>query len=206
MKKPRNVLSADPIQIGPATLQLDGYYVKEIHCSVRNDLDEESHLALGTGLHIQPSQVMLCPSAGVSVEIWVGQHPESQPRFRIMLQIKSDDEDDDNPYEFHIMLAGYFSIVGVEFVKEKSVLYYRNGVMLLYSAAREIIASMTARGPFPAFILPTLTFDLTDRTWASIVKAEDQARMLAEKQRPRQLPAAAKKPTKKKVGKKGAKS
>lgn len=202
MEKPQNVLSADPIQVAPATLQMDGYYVKEVQCSVRNNLDEESHLALGTGLHIQPSHVMSCPSPSVNVEIWVGQPLRDQPKFRAMLKIKSDDEEDENPYVFSIKLAGFFSVVNGDFSKAKRVLYYRNAVMLLYSAAREIIASTTARGPFPAFILPTLTFDLTDRTWAAIAKANNKTKQIEGKMPLPQLPPVPKKTSKKKASKK----
>jgi preprotein translocase subunit SecB len=205
MKKTRHVLSADPIQIGPANIQLDGYYVKELNCSVRDDLDEDAHLMLGTGLHIQPHQVMVCPTPGVDVEILVGQHPDDQSKFRIVLQISSAEGEDSNPYVFSITLAGYFSVKGVKLVKESNLFFYRNGVMLLYSAAREIMAATTARGPFPAFILPTLTFDLTERTWKSIVESSRRARQLAENEQPRQLPPATKTPSKKKASKKGAK-
>jgi preprotein translocase subunit SecB len=33
-----------------------------------------------------------------------------------------------------------------------------NGPALLYSSAREIIASITGRGPFPAIVLPSVNF------------------------------------------------
>lgn len=203
MKETQTELSADPIQIGPATLQIDGYYVKEFKCSVREGLDEEPIFALGTGLHIQPSKVMLCPSPAVDLEIYVGQHLKDKLKFRVLVQIDSDDEVEGNPYAFSIKLVGYFSLVDIQPIEERNVLYYRNAVMLLYSAAREIIATTTSRGPFPAFILPTLTFDLTDKTWDSIIEAQDRAMELAAKKQPRQLTSATKKPSKKGTRPKG---
>jgi preprotein translocase subunit SecB len=201
MKEAQTNLLVDPLLIAPAALQIDGYYVKEFSCSVRNDLDEKLPLALGTGLHIKPSQVMLA-SPGVKIEIGVGTHQKSRSKFRIMLLVESD-EVEDAPYDFSLRLIGYFSLASKRVSLETSVLFHRNAVMLLYSAAREIIASVTARGPFPAFMLPTLTFSLSDNTWNAIeAKLDADEQKLAAKKRPRQLSASTRKPSKKGASKK----
>jgi preprotein translocase subunit SecB len=148
---------------------------------------------------------MVCPAPSFDIDIGVSEHLKDKQRFRIVLEIFSDEEEEDSPYDFDISLVGFFSVTGVDMLKEQIPLYYRNGVMILYSAAREIIAATTARGPFPAFILPTMTFDLSNRTWVKMAKAEAKARELIEQKKTRQLPSAVKKPAKKKASKRGAK-
>jgi len=201
MKETQTNLLVDPLLIAPAMLQIDGYYVKELSCSVRNDLDVKLPLALGTGLHIQSPKVMLADSS-VKIGIDVGTNPKNRSKFRIMLQVESD-EAEDAPYNFSLQLIGYFSLKSKKVSLETSIFFHRNSVMLLYSAAREIIASVTARGPFPAFILPTLTFNLSDKTWKAIeskLVADEQK--LSTKKSPRQLPASTKKASKKSATKK----
>jgi preprotein translocase subunit SecB len=156
------LLADKPIEISTPTLQIDGYYVKELSCSVRDSLDEKTKIALGTGLHIQTPQVMSCPTPSVELNIQVGPHAKDPKRFRINLGIQSDEKEGDSPYVFSIELVGHFSLRAERVIKASSLFYYRNAVMLLYSAAREIVASVMSRGPFPAFILPTLAFGLSD--------------------------------------------
>lgn len=192
MSETQAQLSADPLELGTPPLQIEGYYVKELQFSVRDDLDEKSNLALGTGLHIQVSDVMSA-SPEIAVEIGIGQHLKDNLRFRIMLRVKSA-EDDQSPYMFGTTLIGYFCLQGIK-ENQKALLFYRNALMLLYSAAREIIASATARGPFPAFILPTLALNLSPSILADIrAQVETHAKELAAKKAHEQLsPAPAKK-------------
>jgi preprotein translocase subunit SecB len=202
MKKAKRELSDNQLNIGLAPLQIDGYYVKEFSCSVRDDLDEKSHLALGTGLHIQPSQVMLA-SPMVDLEVGIGEHLKDRSKFRIMLDVKSDDKEGDSPYTFSLKLMGYFSVEDKKYIEEMSPIFHRNAVMLLYSAAREIVASSTGRGPFPAYMLPTLSFNYDESVWAAIdEKIKANEKQIEAKKKPRQLSASTASTKKKKASKK----
>lgn len=208
MTKVPSVVQADnpPLKVSQATVQLDGYYIKELHCAVRGDLDRQAKFTMGTGLHLQQPDVMLCPALTTKLLVETGQNKKDPSKFRVMLQIISDEEKEETPYTFDLQLVGFFSVHDVKPFIGMDVWVYRNAVMILYSTAREVIASLTGRGPFPALILPTLNFDITDSARAAI-QAEVEAEQLKAdtKKQPRQLPPHAKTPSKKKVSKKGAK-
>lgn len=213
MKKVPSVLQAEepPFEVSQASIRLDGYYIKELHCGVSGDLDGKANFTLGTGLHIQHAGIMECPTISTNLLVDMGQNKKDPTKFRMMLRITSDDKKDEIPYTFDLQLIGYFSVPEVEPFFGMDVWVHRSAVMILYSTAREVIASVTGRGPFPALILPTLTFDLTESAKAALkagVEAEqaaEQARASAKKRPSRQLPPAAKTPSKKKASKKGAK-
>lgn len=208
MTKAQNVAQAEapPLAVSPASVQLDGYYIKELHCAVRGDLDEQAKFTLGTGFHIQQPDVMLCPALTTKLLVDMGQNKKDPSKFRVALRIVSDEEKEETPYTFDVQLVGYFSVDVLKPFIGMDMFVYRNAVMILYSTAREVIASVTGRGPFPALILPTLTFDITESAKATIRAGfeADQVKAGAKK-RPRQLPPAAKTPSKKKASKKGAK-
>lgn len=64
------------------------------------------------------------------------------------------DISDNVPYEFNLSLVGFFE---VDDPKQKDIVYI-NAPAMLYSAAREIIASITGRGPWGSVILPSINF------------------------------------------------
>jgi preprotein translocase subunit SecB len=197
-KIPSVVHDEPPLEIEQAALQLDGYYVRELHCALRDGLDEEAHLTVGTGLHVQQSRIMVCSTLSTHLEVDIAQSTKDQSKFRLTLLIASKEENEESPYIFNIKLVGYFSLAGIEPFIGMDVWVYQNAVMLLYTTAREIIASTTGRGPFPALILPTLTFDVKDSVRAAIrEKAEAELRRLEAKKKPRQLPPGTKKTSKK---------
>ncbi len=208
MKKAQSVLQAEapPFEVSQASIRLDGYYIKELHCAVRGDLDDKVKFALGTGLHIQQPGIMECPTITTNLLVDMGQNKKDPTKFRVLLRIASDEEKEETPYTFDLHLMGYFSVNDVKPFYGMDAWVYHSAIMILYSTAREVIASVTGRGPFPAINLPTLTFRLTESARAALkagVEAE-QKRAGAKKQ-PRQLSPAAKKPSTKKASKKGAK-
>lgn len=195
-----------PFTIGPATVQLDGYYISELRFGVGESLAKRAKYTIGTGLHIQHRDVMVCPPVGINFAVEFAQNKKDASRFKVRLQVHSDEAGKDDPYTFDIHLVGYFSVEdGMESFPGLDIFVHRNAVMILYSTAREIIASVTSRGPFPALILPTLSFSVTDKAKAAIrAEAEATRKALAMKKQPSQLPPA-ERPSKKKTSKKGAK-
>ncbi len=62
------------------------------------------------------------------------------------------------PYDFHIFMVGYFN-VGEQVPPEQRESYVRlSAASMLYSAARELLATATGRGPLPCVILPAVVF------------------------------------------------
>lgn len=62
------------------------------------------------------------------------------------------------PYSFRIELVGFFE-VAAEYPKQRAeLLANANAPAVLFSAAREIVATMTGRGPYPAICLPSVMF------------------------------------------------
>lgn len=208
MKKAESTtqIDAPPVEAGPATMQLDGYYIRELHCAVRAGYDEQAKFALGTGLHLQQSEIMLCPPITTNLIVEAGQNKKDPSKFRVVLQVESKDENENTPYTFDVHLVGFFSIRDVRPFDGLDIWVYRNALMVLYSTAREVIASATGRGPFPAIILPTLSFDMTESAKAALLAKADAEQSKARTQKQRhQLPPATKKHSTKKTTRKGTK-
>jgi preprotein translocase subunit SecB len=138
--------------------QLEGYYVKSLQYSVRPELEDSSKLALTSGLHIQPFKPLTGHILTPKCEVEASQHLKDDSRFRIELTLSSDKDDDLPPYFFEVTLIGFFRLVGLTPTPAVKGFAINNAATILYSSARELIASVTGRGPFPALVLPTITF------------------------------------------------
>jgi len=62
------------------------------------------------------------------------------------------------PCSFSISLVGFFEIIPEWPTEQVDVLFSANAPALLYSAAREALATVTGRSPFRAILLPSITF------------------------------------------------
>lgn len=62
------------------------------------------------------------------------------------------------PYSFKISLVGFFTVSDLYPDKKVDFLVQANSPALLYSAAREFIATVTGRGPYLALWLPSVMF------------------------------------------------
>jgi preprotein translocase subunit SecB len=62
------------------------------------------------------------------------------------------------PYEIELQVVGHFT-VSQQWAEEKiDQLVGVNGCTILYSAAREMVSNLTARGPFPSVLLTSVSF------------------------------------------------
>jgi len=135
----------------PATishLQLEKYYLKEISYSDKNSLEtkpKETYDEQPVGLEIAD---LTTPVDG------------SDNGWRCELIIKSsDDEKDGNPfYNFRIVMVGFFRTHSNLPPEQAKILAESNCPAVLYSTSREIIATVTRRSPYPAVLLPLVTF------------------------------------------------
>jgi preprotein translocase subunit SecB len=178
-----------------SNFQLEGYYVKSLQYSVRTELEDSSKLALTSGLHIQPFKPMAGHTLTPQCEIEGSQHVKDESRFRIALTVSSGKgEEDLPPYVFEVTLIGFFKIVGLTPTPAVKGFVLNNAATILYSSARELIASATGRGPFPALVLPTVTFipESTAVTTKAVRKLTAR-QGAAKKTRRAKLPVARKK-------------
>jgi len=76
---------------------------------------------------------------------------------RIKLKYKPK-KNDNMPYEFSINVIGFFEIDSKLPASKIEPLIRFNAPAMLYSAAREIIANVSGRGPWGPFLIPTVSF------------------------------------------------
>ena len=126
----------------PSPLHLEKYFFTKVHVDACPNSCEKT----GKGLFTVKATCM--------------KHKDAEHKWMVQLEIKqAQDKDNGCPeYSFHIESVGFYD-VSDNFPAEKSEQLVRvNGPALLYSAARELIAMLTCRGPFAPVNLPTVTF------------------------------------------------
>lgn len=101
------------------------------------------------------------PGEGVvSSKLECARHEDEDRCWMVQLGLKLEKEEEypAPQYTYQIEIFGVFTLAE-EFEPEDSDTFVKvNGAAVLYGAARELIASLTARGPFDAVELPTVTF------------------------------------------------
>ena len=129
-------------------LQLDRYFLKSLHFQLRPGFDSGIR-----GFTPAP------PNIEVGV-VCAEQDPGNPKQWRFEVRIELPDEPSDGgfPYTIETTLVGFFT-VSPHYPQETTELLARaNGPALLYSCAREILASITGRSPYPKLTIPSVTF------------------------------------------------
>jgi preprotein translocase subunit SecB len=127
-------------------LQLDSYFLKSMHFELKSGFDRVS-----TGDMVPPDLEI----GVVSVE----RNPENPAQWRFEVSLELPDEPDNKfPYTVATTLVGVFT-VNEHYPEEHAERLARvNGPAVLYSSAREIVASITGRSPYPKLLIPSVTF------------------------------------------------
>lgn len=126
----------------PSPLHLEKYFFTKIHV----DACQNGCETVGKGLFTTKVSCM--------------KHKDAERKWMVQLELKQvQDKDDGCPeYSFHVEVVAFYEVSN-NFAEEKAEQLVRvNGPALLYSAAREMIATLTGRGPFASVNLPTVTF------------------------------------------------
>jgi preprotein translocase subunit SecB len=131
-------------------LQLHRYYAEEIFCKANPDFDKDKEVK------IKDFQVLFETGE------------EKNPLLRrIRLTIEQTLSNDGNePFAFKIVMVGFFEVMKEFFesqgTEKTEQLVNVNGPALLYSAARELLALVSGRGPYTDenlnVLLPSITF------------------------------------------------
>jgi preprotein translocase subunit SecB len=148
-----------------APLQLESYFLTDLNCQANPQFKanketkfQEKDLEVGAG---------------------VNRIKERTGRWQVSLNIKLQPAPETNsPYSFSLSLVGVICWVGPELPEDKlEVVVRTNGLSMLYGVAREMARDLTARGPFPALVLPSVSF-IPDAAAAPAAKAPEASKQL----------------------------
>lgn len=132
----------------PSPLQLDRYFLKGLKFQLKEGYDRIGPLFR----KFDPPDLEIGVVSAENVD-----DDLSRWRFEICLQLPCG-PDDDFPYSIATTLVGYFKVDETYPAESAERLARVNGPAVLYSCAREIVATVTGRCPYPKLIIPSVTF------------------------------------------------
>lgn len=154
-------------------LILDYYFVKKIRFELKAGFDENLDRDLQT-----------IKSPKLNVDVISGQNSEDPLAWRFELNIGVDEKssEKDFPYTFDVTIVGFFRVEKTYPSDIAEMLAQVNAPSILYSAAREFLASVTGRSPYSAIILPSISFmPLPEEQKEKEKKSSTKAQKLTEK-------------------------
>lgn len=182
----------------PSPLRLEGYYIRELFIQLDPKLEETGDFTSWTGYHFQPDKDFKPDGSEFEVDAYTARHVKDSSKMRYRLILTSPKNSRRRvPYKFRISLVGFFQIDKDYPADRAGVLFHANAPAILYAAAREILATAMSRGPYPAIILPTVSF-LDDAEQAAINEAKHLLRLKGKAVKAKR--ASKKKAVKKKSG------
>jgi len=129
----------------PSHLSLEDYFVTELYFAAVPEFGSSTD-----GSKLSPTDL------DVKVQRWAQQEAPSRRSCNLTIELK-ESPDYKFPWIFRITLVGFFEVIeGYPYDIEKLV--HANAPAILYSAAREALASVSGRGPYPEVLLPSVTF------------------------------------------------
>lgn len=126
-------------------LQLEAYFVTDLHFSINKNFDAQK------GAEIKDTDV----SANFDMAINAENNRLCQLTLKLQFQPAAEAN---TPYRFTIEMLGAFRVLEVYPEEKQDRLLRVNGPSMLFGIAREIVRDITARGPYPALILPSVSF------------------------------------------------
>jgi preprotein translocase subunit SecB len=139
-------------------LRLDRYFLKKLYFGLHEDFDRA---------RIADDDLLKAPHLQVDV-VSAHQNPDNPFQWRFELNIELlESEAGDFPYKVETTVVGYFTVSEQLLPDRAERLARVNGPAVLYSSAREIIASVTGRSNYKALLLPTVTFIQPERAQAA---------------------------------------
>lgn len=126
-------------------LQLERYFFPQVSVEANQDFDGP----------LDKATFVIEPKVAITVK----PHQNGKHRFSVVISIEIDaNEDKMHPYS--VTVGAFCAVVIADNVPEKfrEQLAASNGAHILYGAARELVADITSRGPWPSITLATMTF------------------------------------------------
>ena len=130
-------------------LIIDFYFIKSVHFDLKAEFASNLDQAM---------ESVEMPKLNINVES--GKHAENSNQWKFELSITTgeDDTTEDFPYTFGISLVGFFRVMDEYPIEQADLLAQVNAPSVLYSAAREFLSIVTGRSPYPAILLPSISF------------------------------------------------
>ena len=100
---------------------------------------------------------------GSSTKLEVARNNQEPNRYVVSLTVAVTGSDQKPPpYVGEVQVIGFFQVHPELPADKQAQIASVNGASILYGVAREMIANVTARGPWPAVILPCVNFNQPD--------------------------------------------
>lgn len=126
-------------------ISCDNYFVTEMNLSANDGYDPEKDSDLDI--------------SDIQVESNIAKVTPDGDQWAVALSVEQNVPAEKNaPYNFVVRLVGLFTMVEGLTAERVEQLLLTNGSSILFSAAREILRDMTAKGPYSPLLLPTLSF------------------------------------------------
>jgi preprotein translocase subunit SecB len=127
-------------------LQLDSYFLKSLHFELKSGFD-------------RPCQRDMTPPDLEIGVVSVEQNSDNPAQWRFEVSLELPDVPESKfPYTVATTLVGIFTVNEQYPTEHAERLARVNGPAVLYSSAREIVASITGRSPYPKLLIPSVTF------------------------------------------------
>lgn len=124
-------------------LRLESSYIKELHFLMKD----------------HPKDRKLVQNPALKVRVKAARQADDPLRWSFELNVGFDEATEAKmPFEFTLVMLGFFKVNEKYPAEQAEKLANTNGPAVLYSSAREVIASLTGRNGYPPLVLPTVTF------------------------------------------------
>lgn len=134
------------MRLSPLHLRL--YFIKSLRFALKPGFDQEFK-----------AEAVEASSPRLKVNVHAERDEDDPMEWRCDLSIEtSDDTAHDFPYTFSVALSGLFHVDEKYPAENAEMLARVNAPSVLYSAARELLASVTGRGLYPPVLLPSASF------------------------------------------------
>jgi preprotein translocase subunit SecB len=149
--------------ISQVPLEIESYYVREIHLTTNTDYDPAA------------------PSTGeVDVDFAVSSHPEKPTRFQVAMSISvslDEKRETNEPYSLHMHLHGFFNFKAETEPETMQKMLFSNAVPIVYGIARGCVGQLTGTAFNGALMLPAFNFvALAEKKKAA---KENESRLIA---------------------------
>lgn len=130
----------------PSPLILKGYAVLELQVTANLQFNPKAPIGLS------PEDFR------IRVDVSASPRPE-EAQWQVVLQVQHVANPKRNhTYAFNLRMVGFLDVHPAYSAEKRETLLRVNGASMLYGAAREVIRSATAHGPYPAILVPSVSF------------------------------------------------